>query len=291
MSGTQTSSSHDETVPAEPPRPARVLPPPNDPRIANRPKRTSRLLPVLSAFSLVAVVVAWWLLTDVTETIAPLKFPSIGAAVDVVRQLGTELLQAMWATTWRVLLSWGIGCTTGIAFGLVIGRSKVTYAIFNPLIEALRPIPPIAMIPFVILWFGLGESGRILLGALACFMTMVVLTHTVARNVPPVYLRAARSLGASENAVYRTVVLRAIVPNLVGGIRISAALTWAVIVGAEYLGAQTGVGFLLLQASRTLNTPVVLVGTIVIGLLAFLLEQVIRVVARRLTSWAEASDS
>jgi ABC-type nitrate/sulfonate/bicarbonate transport system permease component len=258
-------------------------------RVANE-RRRSRYLPLLSVFSLALVIFLWWLLTNGTHTIAPLKFPSISEAWDVVKELKGNLAKAAWATTWRVLVSWAIGCTLGVSFGLLLGRFRVAYYLANPIVEAIRPVPPIALIPFIILWFGLGETGRILLGALSCFMTMVVITYVAAYNVNPVYLRAARSLGAGENAVYRTVILRAIVPQLVGGIRICAALTWAVIVAAEYLTAQNGIGYILIQASRTLNTPVVLVGTIIVGLLAFLLERIIRLVSSRLTVWVEGNE-
>lgn len=269
--------------------PSAAVPPGGPIRVANERKK-SRYLPLLSVLSLAVVIFLWWLLTNGTHSIAPLKFPSPSEAWNVVTELKTNLLKAAWATTWRVLVSWAIGCTLGVAFGLILGRFKVAYYLANPIIEAIRPVPPIALIPFIILWFGLGETGRILLGSLSCFMTMVVITYVAAYNVNPVYLRAARSLGAGENAVYRTVILRAIVPQLVGGIRICAALTWAVIVAAEYLTAQNGIGYILIQASRTLNTPVVLVGTIIVGFLAFLLERIIRLVSSRLTVWVEGNE-
>jgi ABC-type nitrate/sulfonate/bicarbonate transport system permease component len=259
---------------------------PADVRIANRTRKRQPLA-LLGLLSVAAVLVAWYVLTDATGAIKPLYFPSYSDVGHALNQLGGTLVDDAWATTWRVLLSWAIGCSAGIAAGLLMGRSRIAYYLVNPLIEALRPVPPIALIPFVILWFGLGEPGRILLGSLSCFMIMVVTTHVAARNVNPVYLQAARTLGAGENRVYWSVVLRAIVPHLVSGLRIAAALSWAVIVAAEYLGAQNGIGYLILQASHTLNTAVVLVGTIAIGLLAFLLEQIIRIVAERMTRWVE----
>jgi len=258
--------------------------------IANRKARRGPLW-ILSILSIAALLAAWYVLTDATGAIDSLYFPSMADVKDAIDQLGTQILKDAWATTWRVLVSWGIGCSLGTLVGLLLGRSRIAYAIFNPIIEALRPVPPIALIPFVILWFGLGETGRILLGALSCFMIMVVQTYVAANNVPPVYLQAARTLGAGENRVYRTVVLRAIVPHLVAGLRIAAALAWAVIVAAEYLGAQTGIGYLILQASRTLNTAVVLLGTIVVGILAFAFEQLLRLLSTRATRWVDRGAS
>src|SRR5712692_9987206 len=114
-------------------------------------------------------------------------------------------------------------------------------------------------------------------------MVMAINTIVAARNVPPVYLRAARSLGASENTVCRTVIL----PQLVAGLRIGAALAFAVTIAAEFMGAEAGIGALIMLASRTLGTDVVLLGTIIIGLEAFGLEQLIRLISDRATAWAE----
>jgi taurine transport system permease protein len=267
-------------------RPAVVDELPPGATIANQAGRRSPLW-LLGVLSIGLLLVAWYVLTDATHTVDSLYFPSMADVKDALDQLGGTILDDAWATTWRVLLSWAIGCTLGTAVGLLLGRSRIAHALFNPIIEALRPVPPIALIPFVILWFGLGETGRILLGSLSCFMIMVVQTYVAANNVPPVFLQAARTLGAGENRVYRTVVLRAIVPHLIAGLRIAAALAWAVVVAAEYLGAQNGIGYLILQASRTLNTAVVLVGTIVVGLLAFVFEQLLRLLAQRATRWVD----
>ena len=250
------------------------------------PRRFS-LPNLLSIVTIIAVAVAWYVLTDVSHAIDPLFFPSVHDTWNSVSQLQGTLAQDAGATAWRVFLSWTMGCSLGIAVGLIMVRSRMFSAISNPLIEGLRPIPPIALIPFVILWFGLGDRGRVFLGALSCFMILVITTYVAARNVNPIFVRAAKSLGASNNRVYYSVILPAIVPQLVAGVRVAAALSWAVIVAAEYLGAQDGVGYLILQASHTLDTSTVLVGTITIGIEAFIFERIIQVISERLTRWVE----
>jgi len=243
--------------------------------------------PLVSMFSVVVIVFLWWLLTSGLGVVRPLYFPSPNEVLDRSSVLGSTLFKDAVATLRRVLISWTIGCSLGILVGLVMVRSKLFFYGLTPPIEALRPVPPVALIPFVILWFGIGDSGKIALGGLACFMVMVVNTIVSARNVAPVYGQAARSLGASESAVYRSIILRAIVPELVSGLRIGAALAFGVVVAAEMIGAQTGIGRLIMLASRTLDTPVVLLGTIVIGFEAFLLDRAISTVSNRMTSWAE----
>lgn len=236
---------------------------------------------------ILASLVAWWLLTDVTGTIPPLYFP---APSEVVSSL-TRVLSSLWsdaaATLLRVVISWLVGSSIGVVIGLAMVRSRVLFFALTPVIEGLRPVPPIALIPFVILWFGIGDSGKLFLGALACFMVMVVNTIVSANNVSPVYGRAARSLGAEEGQVYRTVILPAIIPELVSGLRIGSALAFAVVVAAEFLGAEHGIGRLIMQASRTLNTPIVLIGTIIIAVEAVLVDRLIKVVSARITRWSE----
>lgn len=259
-------------------------PPIRGPRARRRDWR-----PLLSLASLAVLVGLWYLLTDVMKAIDPLYFPSVHETISAAGTLGWNLTDDAQSTAWRVLLSWLIGCSLGVLVGLIMARSRIAYFLVNPLVEALRPIPPIALIPFTLIWFGLTEQGRIVLAALSCFMIMVVSTVGAARNVPPVYLRAAASLGASRNRVYGSVVFRAIVPTLVSALRVSAGLAWAVVVAAEYLGAQNGIGFLILQASHTVNTPVVLLGTIVVGLEAFIFEQLIKFVTNYATRWVDRS--
>lgn len=244
---------------------------------------------LVSVGTLVIVTLLWWLLTSGLRIVRPLYFPSPEEVVGSLTTLGPTLLGDAVATLVRVLVSWSIGSALGVIVGLLMVRSRTAYHIMTPLVEALRPVPPIALIPFVILWFGIGDSGKIFLAALGCFMVMAINAIVAAGNVPPVFVRAARSLGASQNQVYRSVILPAIVPQLVSGLRIGAALAFAIIVAAEFMGAQKGIGALIMLASRTLNTPVVLLGTIVIGLEAFLLDRTIRWVSDRVTSWAERS--
>ena len=248
------------------------------------------LLMLVSVASIVAVVVLWWVLTTGLNVLKPLTFPSPEEVWDAAKELRGQLLSDALATLVRVVVSWAGGCALGVLVGLVMVRSRVLYHVLTPLIEALRPVPPVALIPFVIVWFGIGDSGKIFLAALGCFMVMVVNTVVAAGHVAPNYVRAARSLGAGQNQVYRTVILPAIVPELISGLRIAAALAFGTVVAAEFIGAENGIGTRIMLASRTLDTGVVLLGTILIGLMAFLLERVIQLISARATRWAERSD-
>ncbi|MBX9717999.1 MAG: ABC transporter permease [Microbacteriaceae bacterium] len=235
---------------------------------------------------MVLLLAAWWAVTTGAQLIGQLYFPTPESVVGALMTLNVQLAIDAGATLSRVLISWIGGSSLGVLVGLLMARSKWVFAVANPIVEAVRPVPPVALIPFVILWFGIGDSGKIFLGSLACFMVMVVNTTVACSNVPPVYLQAARSLGASSNQVYRTVILPAIVPEILSGFRIGSALAFAVIVAAEFLGADAGIGRLIMSASRTLNTPVVLLGTVVIAILAVLLDAAILRISAYVTRWS-----
>jgi taurine transport system permease protein len=241
----------------------------------------------VSLLTLVVLFFVWWLLTSGTKIVKPLYFPAPNAVWETFLQMHQRIWSHALATLIRVVISWLIGSFLGIIVGLLMVRSRFIRSILVPVIEGLRPIPPVALIPLVIVWFGIGDSGKIFLASLACFMVLVVNTVVSANNVNPVYIQAARSLGASKTKIYLTVVLPAIVPELLSGFRIGIALAFAITVAAEFMGAEYGIGYLVMQASRTLNTEVVLIGTFIIGIEAFLLERLVKGCSDYLTRWTE----
>jgi taurine transport system permease protein len=244
-------------------------------------------LTVISLITLIVLFFVWWFLTAGIKIVKPLYFPSPHSVLETFLQMHQRIWIHALATLVRVVVSWLIGSFFGIVVGLLMVRSRIIRAILSPIIEGLRPVPPVALIPLVIVWFGIGENGKIFLSSLACFMVLVVNTLVSSRNVNPVYVQAARSLGASETKIYLTVILPAIIPELLSGLRIGLALAFAITVAAEFMGAEYGIGYLIMQASRTLNTEVVIIGTLTIGLEAILLEQFLKVCSEYITRWTE----
>ena len=241
----------------------------------------------VSLLTLVVLFFVWWLLTSGTKLVKPLYFPAPSSVWETFLLMHQRIWSHALATLIRVVVSWMIGSVLGIIVGLLMVRSRFIRSILSPVIEGLRPVPPVALIPLVIVWFGIGDSGKIFLSSLACFMVLVVNTVVSANNVNPVYVQAARSLGASKTKIYLTVVLPAIVPELLSGFRIGIALAFAITVAAEFMGAEYGIGYLIMQASRTLNTEVVLIGTFIIGIEAFLLEKLVKGSSDYFTRWTE----
>lgn len=233
----------------------------------------------------VVLISLWILLTP--RVIPELVFPSPRSVWGALASLRFALLEHASVTFVRVLGGWIIGTAAGVGFGLLMTWNRNVAAAASPIIEVVRPLPPVALIPFFILWFGIGPTGQITLIALGCFMVMVVNTVVAVYNLAPQYFRAASSLGASKLDVYRSVVIPGIMPSLVSGFRIAAALAFGVGVAAEFMGAQSGIGFMIMVARRTLNTNTILIGTLVIGLESYLVDRLIRARARRICRWAD----
>lgn len=241
----------------------------------------------LGFLSLALVLIAWYVLTDVTGEISSLYLPSPTDVWDTLVQVRSTILGHSLVTLKRVLISFSAGSLLGVAVGLIMSRFRIVFALLEPIIEALRPVPPIALIPFFILWFGIGDFGKLLLAGEGCFMVMVISTIEAVRNVPRIYVQAAQSLGARSAFIYHTVIIPAIVPELIAGFRVALALAFALMVAAELMGAQQGLGFMIMVARRSLNTSTILLGIIIIGLEAALADQVLRRLTRRLTAWTE----
>jgi ABC-type nitrate/sulfonate/bicarbonate transport system permease component len=243
----------------------------------------------LSVGTLTVLFILWWLLTDTLGMVKSLYFPSPKEVWETIKMMNEQILYHALATSARVLVSWIIGSVSGVLIGLLMARDKVIYNILNPIVEMLRPVPPVALIPLVLVWFGIGDFGKIFIIALACFMVMAVNTIVACGNVPLVYLQASETMGASKKTTYKKVFLPAIIPEIMSGARIGIALAFAITVATEFMGAKYGVGYLIMQASRTLNTAVVVLGTIIIGIEAFILERLLHMVSKRVTRWKESA--
>jgi ABC-type nitrate/sulfonate/bicarbonate transport system permease component len=247
-----------------------------------RERRYLRLVAVIGYF------VIWFGVTeDGLALIPPLFFPSPRLVVMALFNFWDILAGDIAITMLRMLVGWSVGVFLGVSFGLWMYFSKSAYHFFDPLIETIRPVPPIAMVPFFILWFGLAEQGKFLLVALGVFTVVVVTTLETARSLPRIYSRAARSLGASTWQLLRYIVLPGIVPGLVGVLRVTTALAFTLVVAAEFMGAQAGLGFRISQARRLFSTDVVLLGVILFGVMSSAVDYIARRAFAYLTRWSE----
>ena len=242
----------------------------------------------MSIASVVLYLLFWVLITeDGLGLVKPIKFPSpsmvAAAAVNTSSVIATDVL----ATSLRVLSGLFTGVLLGVGLGLLMCFSKKVFYFFDPIIESARPVPVIAMIPFFLMWFGINETGKFLLVVMGVFSIMVVNTIESVRNVPPIYTRAAETLGANRGTIYRRIIIPAIVPALIGPLRVAAAMSFTLVVAAEFMGAQAGMGYRILEARRMFNTDVIFLGVVMFGILSSIFDIVIRRTTGYMTRWSE----
>lgn len=245
----------------------------------------------LSVASLVALLGIWWAVTAF-GLIAPLFLP---APQQVFHQLlvvaspqgfmDATLWQHLAASLTRILTALLAAMLIGVPVGMLMGLNDTARAVLDPLIELYRPVPPLAYLPLMVIWFGIGETSKILLIFLAIFAPVVMSTLAGVRSAQQVRLRAAQSLGATRWQTLWFVVLPGALPEILTGLRIGLGVGWSTLVAAELIAATRGLGFMVQSAGEFLATDVVLAGIAVIALIAFFLELGLRALQRHLTPW------
>ena len=243
------------------------------------------LLAILCAFAL------WAVLTEggfVEKKLLPSPSDIGQQAVVLIGQgyIGTPLHKHVLASLGRTFLGFVIGASLAVPLGLALGYSERLNALVTPFLSALRPIPVIAYIPLVILWFGIGEFSKILLISLTSFLYITVNAAAGVRSVAADLIRTAKSLGVNDRQLFLHVILPESLPYIFAGLRIGAAVSWAVVVAAELVAAQSGVGYMIMDAATFFRIPVVYVGIILIGLIGFAIERVIATLERRFVHWS-----
>lgn len=256
---------------------------------AVKPRRELSLL-TISSLSIASLLWLWWAVTS-AGLIEPLFLPSPQAVLTRGWQLlgegymNASLWQHLGASLGRIGLGLLAAVLTAVPLGIAIGRHRIARGIFDPLIEFYRPIPPLAYLPLIVIWCGIGELSKVLLIYLAIFAPVAIATATGVRNVDPTKLRAAQSLGATPAQLIRHVILPSALPDILTGIRIGLGVGWSTLVAAELIAATEGLGFMVQSAAQFLVTDVVILGILVIALIAFALELGLRALQRKLVPW------
>lgn len=189
------------------------------------------------------------------------------------------------ATLERVALGFGAGAVLGVGLGLAAGHLTPIRHIVEPLVELLRPIPPLAMLPMFIVWVGIGEISKVGFITYATFFPIFLTTITGVRQIDPILLRAAQSLGARGVGLFTRVILPAALPDILTGLRLGVALAFFVIVISEFIGAEHGLGYLINDGRNFFLVPQMLGAAVVLGLLGYAGNGLVRLLERRLTRW------
>ena len=245
----------------------------------------------LSVATLAVLLAIWWAVTAL-QLISPLFLPSPWQVLQKLLTIAGPQ-GFMDATRWRhlaarltrIAIALVLAAIVGVPVGIAMGLSPTVRGILDPLIELYRPVPPLAWLPLVIIWFGIGETPKILLIYLAIFAPVVMSTLAGVKSAQQVRIRAAQSLGASRAQVLWLVILPGALPEILTGLRIGLGVGWSTLVAAELIAATRGLGFMVQSAGEFLATDVVLAGIAVIAIIAFVLELGLRALQRRLTPW------
>jgi ABC-type nitrate/sulfonate/bicarbonate transport system permease component len=256
-----------------------------------------RLLGVLMALPnfilLAALLVVWQLISKIwLPSIDPymaVLMPAPSTIVVTVAGMiaSGELFYNLAASLKREAMAF-IFAASAIPLGIVMGWWRLAYDQINPIMEILRPIPPLAWIPLSILWFGIGDEQNEFIIFLGIFFPILINTIVGVKNIDPILVRAARSLGASERRLLARIVFVGALPQIITGVRIGLGVGWMALVAAELVGASSGLGFLINDARSMLRTDTIIVGMLTIGIIGLLIDTAILALGRRLLPWSPA---
>jgi len=240
--------------------------------------------------SVLAFIVLWWAATAL-NWINPIYWPGLDAVFERVGKLANEgfrniaLWDHIWISVYRVLSGVVYGAVIGIPLGFAMGLWSVAKGFFDPIVEFIRPIPPLALIPLIILWFGIDEFAKIFLLALASLFIMIIAARAGVNSVRVSKVHAAYSLGATKFQVLTRVVLPNALPEIFTGLRTAMGVCWGTVVAAELVAADRGIGSMIMIAKNFLNTDIVVIGIVIIGLIGFAIEILMRMLERKLIPW------
>jgi len=273
-----------------------VAPPASPATTRRAPQGLSRpTVLVLRLVSLLLFFALWWSVSLLNAHVFKVFNPILLPAPDEVLKAGIkmaasgELFKHITASLSRVLWGFSIAAGLGIVVGTALGRSRLLEHLVEPMLEMLRPIPPLAFLPMMVLWFGIGEASKVAFIAYAAFFPIFTTTIEGIKFVDPLLIRAASSLGASERQIFWHVVLPAATPNIITGMRLAFGLSFFVIVAAEFIAADSGLGFLINDARTFFLVSNMLLGAAVIGIIGVLANVLLRKLEGRLLRWRSES--
>ncbi|MBV9760904.1 MAG: ABC transporter permease [Acidobacteriaceae bacterium] len=234
-------------------------------------------LTALRPIAFVAVLLVLWQIGVAHEPshLLPGPWGVVGGIADLVRH--GLLLKYVVASLFRVTWGFLLAAATAIPLGLIIGWYRRAEMAVNPILQILRPISPLAWIPIAILWFGVGDLAAISLIFIGCFLPLLLSAVNAVHGIPEVYLNAGRNFGLNTRDLLTRVFYPAVMPQLIIGLRITLGVAWLVVVAAEMIAVNSGLGFLIVDARNAGNRyDLVLAGMVLIGVIGLMLDTAMR---------------
>jgi taurine transport system permease protein len=259
--------------------------------VPTRPHRRLDKTLIISAITIVALITLWAIASSL-KLVSPVFLPSPLMVLNAFLTVATSgfvdstLVQHTLASLGRIFGALAAAIVIGVPAGIAIASSRVGKGILDPIVEFLRPLPPLAYLPLIIIWLGIGEASKITVIALAMLPPIIISTASGVRSASKDHVNAARSFGATRWQVLAHVILPGAVPSILSGTRIALGAGWSTLVAAELIAASRGLGFMIQSAAQFLVTDIVIAGIFVIAIIAFLFELVARLAERILVPWA-----
>lgn len=244
----------------------------------------------LSLLSIAGLLFVWWMFTAM-GWVKPLFLPSpqavFGKFIDVWQNgfTNTPFLEHVGISAARVFGAFLLACLIGIPLGIGMGMSPFIRGIFDPPLEFYRPIPPLAYLPLMIIWFGIGETSKVLLIFLSVLAPVALGARSGVKSAAIEQIHAAYSFGDSRWQVMSQVILPSALPEILTAMRIGIGFGWTTLVAAEMVAATKGLGYMVLTASQFLQTSTVIMGIFVIAIIAYSFDMLMRFVERRVVPW------
>lgn len=246
---------------------------------------------VISAVCISTMLSLWWVSTEY-GWVPPLFLPTPASIKNAFLQAwsgniqgGQGLLVHLQWSALRVFGAFALATITAVPVGIAMGVSRVMRGIFDPPIEFYRPLPPLAYLPLIVIWFGIDETSKIILIYLACFAPIALAAKAGVRSASVEQINAALSLGATRWQLIRHVILPAALPDIIVGLRIAIGFGWTTLVAAEMIAATVGLGQMVLNASNFLRTDIVIMGILLIGLVAWSFDLLMRWIEAKVVPW------
>lgn len=238
-------------------------------------------------------LIGFWFALRATGLINPTLLPSPAAVFEVFWRSITEgdLAMNILMSVKRVVLGLLLGMVVAVPVGFLIGWYKPVRRFVDPLINFFRALPPIALIPLVIVYLGIGEVAKIAILFYASFFAAVIVMYEGMTQISPVYIRVARTLGATDFEIFRKVMLPMTVPHMLTAMRVALGVAWATLVASELVAAQQGLGAMIQNASSFFDLGTIYLGIICIGTLALAMDLILRKISKRLVSWQDKVDA
>lgn len=248
----------------------------------------------LRGASLLTALLAWQLLTA-TGTTFWVRFDQLPTVVSVAKAFGHQLTTPVYyqdvaGSLGRIITGFLLAVVVGTALGVTVARSRAAADVLQPLLEVVRPIPAIALVPIAILLFPSNEQGIVFITFVAAVFPIIVSTRHAVRALPIIWEDAVRTMGGGRWRVLCSVVLPGALPGLFGGLSVGMGVAWICVIAAEMISGQYGVGYRTWQAYTIVDYPGVIVGMLTIGLLGYLSSSAVELIGRRVNRWLPRED-